>query len=133
MLCLILAKPNAAALLILILSLTTACLSWFIQYTLKPGEIFGRYGLWLNFLWIRSAHKSYLFGQHNERRPRKWWAYLLPPLGLCPYCSSVWVGTAFYARASHALGMGLEALWLWPLFVGVQYGWVKVLSKLFDE
>lgn len=129
MLCVTLVKLSEAATLTFLCSLATACLAWFIQYTLKPGEIFGRYGLWLNYHWIH--------GRRNRKkgRPKRvFWTWLLKPMGLCIFCNSVWVGSAFYVGACYLWQIQLlTVLFVWPLFVGVQYVWVKLLGRLVDE
>lgn len=146
-------SPDAALLtcpawlfLLLLLPIATACLAWFFQMTFQKGMIFRKYKALITYWFDFKPRARYPFllppgsvlypnGYLDRSRkiPAKWYAWFYKPLGGCIYCHSVWTGTAFYALTSLALGMGLEALWLWPLFVGVQYGWVKGLSKLFDE
>lgn len=134
MLCLTLAKLSEAVILTFLCSLATACLAWFIQYTLKPGEIFGRYGLWLNYHWIHGRPHTVRAGEKKIRKRRKFWTWFLKPAGLCVFCSSVWSGSAFYAVACYLWQIQLlTALFVWPLFVGVQYVWVKLLGRVADE
>lgn len=120
-------KPVEAATLMLILSLMTACLGWFFQYTLKPGEIFGRYGLLLTALWMK-----------NWRRKDRWVRPILKPLGQCVFCNSTWIAIVVYIIALFTL-FGWQNTAFIPaltglfLFTGLNYIWVKLLQKIAEH
>jgi hypothetical protein len=59
---------------LLAFSLMTASLSCFLQYCFSEGNIFSRYGLWL------------------EKIP----TVIAKPLGLCTYCSNTWLTATFF-------------------------------------
>ena len=111
-------------LLIILFSLSTAALGHFFQYCQEPREVFAKWGLWLTWAWLMSTRTQYGFGIKAHYRPRKWWAHLLKPLGLCVYCNSTWINIALFL-----LLMRQNALLL-PLSIGLNYVWVKLLDKL---
>ena len=108
---------------LIIYSLLTACLAWFVQYCLKPGEIFGRYGLWLTAIWMR-----------NWRRKDRWKRAITPMLGLCPYCNGSWIALFVYLifLNSEIYGFIQKAVALF-LFLGANYIWTKILSKVAES
>lgn len=99
--------------LMILLSLFTAALGHFFQYCQQSGEIFSRYGLWLNYHWIHSWRKK-----HRWKRP------LLKVAGLCVFCNSTWINIGFFLLVIR------ENATLIPLSIGLNYVWVKILSKL---
>lgn len=104
---------------LMVLSLITASLAHFIQYCLKPGEILGRYGVWLNYHWI-----------YNWRKSDRWKRPILKPLGLCVYCNGAWVfivlllvnGWLYSGVISFFIGLFLG--------LGANYIWIKILDKI---
>lgn len=116
---------------LILFSLLTASLAWFVQYCLQPGEILGKLGVLLTALWIKSNHKTFLLGQHNEVIKRKRWAYLLKPAGLCPYCQGAYIALLTYCvlLSNGFYGFIPKAIGLF-LFLGANYIWTKILSKV---
>jgi hypothetical protein len=104
---------------LLLLGLMVASLELLYQYTIQPGEIFGRYGLWLNYRWLKSW-----------RRKDRWKRYLLKPF-ICQYCNSVYLSAIVYFGVIEGLFTGyLEKIIGLFLFMGVVYIWVKILDKI---
>ena len=101
-------------------SLLTACLAWFVQYALQPGEILGRYGLLLTAVWMR-----------NWRRKDRWKRALMPALGLCPFCNGSWLAMVVYLTMARdgSRPWLIQTMALF-LFLGANYIWTKILSKV---
>lgn len=101
-------------------SLLTACLAWFVQYTLQPGEIFGRYGLLLTAVWMK-----------NWRRKDRWRRFWVKPAGQCVYCNGAWLALLVFSLLilPDLCGLVLKITGLF-LFLGANYIWTKILSKV---
>jgi len=104
-------------------SLLTACLTWFVQYTLQPGEIFGRVGLLFTAIWMRNWRR--------EDRWKRWW---VKPAGQCPMCNGFWVFAVFwFIGGQYIFGYPLGVvLLLLPLGAGANYIWTKAFSKIVE-
>jgi surface polysaccharide O-acyltransferase-like enzyme len=100
------------------LCLMAACLGHFFQYTLRPREIFGRYGLFLNYLWIKW-----------RRKPDRWKRKLLKPIGLCIYCTTTWIFIVLYLFQAGLDSYSIHNLIGLFLGMGITYVWVEILTK----
>lgn len=107
---------------LILYSLLTASLAWFVQYTLEPGEIFGRYGLFLNAVWMR-----------NWRRKDRWKRIWVKPAGQCVYCNGAWIAIIVFLVlfTSHNRPFIPQIVALF-LFLGANYIWTKILSKVVE-
>jgi len=95
------------------LSLFTAGFALFLQMCYLPGHVFHRWYLLLQTVYIRS------WGRKD-----RWKRHLTKPLGLCPYCQTVWFHSFFFVVLTDA------GLWWWMLSVGVNYLWLELLLKI---
>lgn len=95
------------------LSLFTAGFALFLQMCYKPGHVFRRWYLWLTWVWMK-----------NWRREDRWKRYAMKPLGLCPYCQTVWFHSFFFVVLTDA-----GVCW-WMLSVGMNYLWLELLLKI---
>jgi hypothetical protein len=97
---------------IALFALCTASLAHFFQECLEPGMIFGRYGLWLQYI-----HR------HSWRRKDQWRRYWIKPMGNCIYCNGTWICIALFVLVNFE--------WpLLPLALGLNYVWTKLILKL---
>lgn len=101
---------------IVLFSASTAAWVVFLDFTYKPGEVFGRYGLWLTYWWI-----------HSWRKKDRWRRKLLPPIGLCPFCAGFWHCSALFLLMVHFFHW---QPWLWLPAVGLNYVFTKLYMKL---
>lgn len=105
---------------LIIYSLLTASLAWFVQYCLKPGEIFGRYGLWLTAVWMR-----------NWRRKDRWKRFWTKPAGNCVFCNGAWLAIiVFLALIMPEICGFIPKIVALFLFLGANYIWTKLLAKI---
>lgn len=95
------------------LSLFTAAFALFLQMCYQPGHVFYRWYLYLQAVYTRSW-----------RRKDRWKRHFTKPLGLCPYCQTVWFHSFFFVVLTEA------GVWWWLLSVGVNYVWLELLLKV---
>ena len=105
---------------LILFCLGTASLEMFYQYTKDPGEIFGRWGLWLTYLWMK-----------NWRRKDRWRRNLIKVM-ICQHCNGTWLYIiTFLITAIFIFPMNLIIL---PLFgflgIGLNYVFIEMISKL---
>jgi hypothetical protein len=99
---------------ILIYSLLSTGLSLLLEKCLEPTMIFGRWYLFLVYLWRFRWHK----------KKDHWKRFFLKPLGLCVYCTSVWISIFTFCFV-------YAGPWvLLPFFCGLAYLWLRIIQKL---
>lgn len=108
---------------LMVLSLMTASLAHFIQYCLKPGEIFGALGVRSNYLWIKWRPKD-----------DQWKRFFIKPL-LCVYCMGAHISIITFLILrfySDCLPLGQFAILTLLMFltIGLNYVFTSLISKV---
>ena len=108
---------------LIVLAVLTASLSLCFYHFLEPGMIFNWYALFLRRLRYGKEPKA-IKGVLVEN---KFWAYLVKPLGLCPYCNGTWIAIGVYTYI-YFYSFNLILL---LLLIGVNWLFIKIGMKLF--
>lgn len=106
---------------ILIMSMTTASLSWFLQFLYLNTPIFKDY-----YAIIKKYYRFYAI-----KRGRR--VKIFFPFGLCVYCQSTWLAICGYLFLLFEREDLTTSLVLFPLFLGFNYVMTEFVSILINK
>jgi len=134
------------------LALQCACLALFWHYTLQEKGIFRRWYLFLVWLrwkscfgrqviihkgigcpyWEKNGFYTIIIKSPLSRVVHSWVVYITKPLGLCLYCSGIWISILIYTTKNNVSFFSLNSCIDLCLFCGISFVFTKVLHKWID-
>ena len=92
----------------------SALLSFFLQFTYSPGNIFEK---WIPFLEV-----------NFRDNPKNKYSFLAMPLGLCAYCQNIWIAAIWFAIMTFITGL---TWWMFIPALAVAHTTLTIMDRLF--